>query len=99
MPVANILSLAYTPYLPPPSPFYLIYLCSDRILFCIYRDFRPTSMEKGQELFRLRIYQAYAWGVPFIITSVAAILDILPVGANDAFVTPRFGKKKCWFAG
>lgn len=56
-------------------------------------------MEKSQESLRLRIYEVYAWGMPIIITSVAAILDNLPESPNDAFLRPRFGENKCWFYG
>lgn len=62
-------------------------------------DFRPTSLEKSQELLRLRIYQVYAWGVPLVIAGVAAILDNLPKTADDTFLRPRFGEKSCWFFG
>jgi G protein-coupled receptor Mth (Methuselah protein) len=53
-------------------------------------------MEKGQELVRLRIYEVYAWGMPIIITIVAAILDNMP---ETSFLRPRFGENKCWFYG
>lgn len=73
------------------------------VLFCFIffhcRDFRPTSLEKGQEVFRLRIYEVYAWGVPVLITTVAAILDNLPVRPDESFLRPRFGENKCWFYG
>lgn len=69
------------------------------VIFNIYRDFRPTSLEKGQELVRLRIYQVYAWGVPLIICIVGIILDNLPKSPEDTFLRPRFGEKKCWFYG
>lgn len=64
-----------------------------------YRDFRPTSLEKGQELCRLRIYEVYAWGVPLLISGVAAILDNLPETPGDTFLRPRFGQNRCWFFG
>ncbi|CRK90996.1 CLUMA_CG004684, isoform A [Clunio marinus] len=64
-----------------------------------FRDFRPTSMEKGQELVRLRIYEVYAWGMPIVITVVAAILDNLPESSTERFLRPRFGENKCWFYG
>lgn len=64
-----------------------------------YSDFRPTSLERGQELCRLRIYEIYAWGVPLIISGVAAILDNLPSSPDDTFLRPRFGEEKCWFIG
>lgn len=56
-------------------------------------------MEKGQELVRLRIYEVYAWGMPIIITIVAAILDNLPESSTETFLRPRFGENKCWFYG
>jgi G protein-coupled receptor Mth (Methuselah protein) len=56
-------------------------------------------MEKSQELVRLRIYEVYAWGVPIVITAVAAILDNLPESSTETFLRPRFGENKCWFYG
>jgi G protein-coupled receptor Mth (Methuselah protein) len=47
----------------------------------------------------LRIYEIYAWGVPTLITCVAAILDHLPENPNDSFLRPRFGENNCWFYG
>jgi hypothetical protein len=64
-----------------------------------FSDFRPTSLEKGQELFRLRMYEVYAWGCSLVIASVAAILDFLPVTPDDKFLRPNFGKNHCWFFG
>lgn len=62
-------------------------------------DFRPTSLEKSQELLRLRLYQVYAWGLPLIIAGVAAILDNLPASNDSQYLRPRFGVKGCWFYG
>lgn len=56
-------------------------------------------MEKSQESLRLRIYEIYAWGMPTIITIVAAVLDNLPETGNDRFLRPHFGENKCWFNG
>lgn len=69
------------------------------VIKLFFSDFRPTSMEKGQELVRMRIYNVYAWGMPIIITTVAAILDNLPESPTETFLRPRFGKNKCWFYG
>lgn len=77
--------------------FQLFLMCFSSCVFC--RDFRPTSMEKGHEKVRLRIYKIYAWGVPLIITGIAAILDNLPKSLHESVLRPRFGEKKCWFAG
>ncbi|KAG5684980.1 hypothetical protein PVAND_014183 [Polypedilum vanderplanki] len=77
--------------------FWLNTMCFN--IWWTFRDFRPTSMEKGQESIRLRIYEVYAWGMPIIITVVAAILDNLPESPTDRFLRPRFGEKSCWFYG
>lgn len=77
--------------------FWLNTMCFN--IWWTFRDFRPTSMEKGQESIRLRIYEVYAWGMPIIITVVAAILDNLPESPTDRFLRPRFGENKCWFYG
>lgn len=62
------------------------------------RDFRPTSLEKGQEKVRLRIYKIYSWGIPFIIATVAAVIDNMP-SLSDHFLRPKFAVVRCWFAG
>lgn len=56
-------------------------------------------MEKSQESVRLRIYNIYAWGVPLLITSFAAIADNLPEDPVGGILRPRFGEKTCWFVG
>nr|CAD7567475.1 unnamed protein product [Timema californicum] len=60
------------------------------------RDFRPSSLDKLQEVCRLRLYQVYAWGVPLIIAGVAAFVDNLPPSHNS-LLRPRFGQRTCWF--
>lgn len=62
-----------------------------------YSDFRPTTLGKKQETIRLRVYKMYAWGFPFLITAIAAIMDNLPDSKN--LLRPRFGESKCWFVG
>lgn len=59
-------------------------------------DFRPSTLEKVQELVRLRIYQAYAFGLPLVIMAIAIILDNLP---NGEFLRPKFGQTRCGFDG
>lgn len=70
---------------------------------CVFicSDFRPTSLEKGQEIVRLRFYKVYAWGVPLIITGTAATLDHMRKNAMTevTFLQPRFCEKEYWFAG
>jgi G protein-coupled receptor Mth (Methuselah protein) len=67
-------------------------------MFC-YRDLRPTSLDKGQETFRLRLYQLYAWGGPLLIAGIAGILDSLPEEIYSSLLRPRFGQQRCWFYG
>uniref|UniRef100_A0A2M4BHU4 Putative g-protein coupled receptor mth-like 1 n=2 Tax=Anopheles marajoara TaxID=58244 RepID=A0A2M4BHU4_9DIPT len=76
--------------------FWLNTMCFN--IWWTFRDLRPTSLEKSQEVCRLRIYEVYAWGVPLVIAGVAAILDNLP-GGNDTYLKPRFGEARCWFFG
>lgn len=66
------------------------------IFFSFCSDFRPSTLEKVQEKVRLRIYQAYAFGVPLIIMAIAIILDNIP---NGDFLRPRFGQTRCGFDG
>jgi hypothetical protein len=73
----------------------MIYYCDT---FCC-RDLRPTSLDKGQETFRLRLYQLYAWGGPLLIAGIAAILDNLPEESSSSLLRPRFGQQRCWFYG
>ncbi|KYN41754.1 putative G-protein coupled receptor Mth-like 1 [Trachymyrmex septentrionalis] len=62
-------------------------------------DLRPVSLEKGQETLRLRVYACYAWGGPFLVAGLAALLDHLPPQPQYTFLRPRFGEKQCWFYG
>lgn len=64
----------------------------------VRRDFRPTSLERGQEAWRLRVYMLYAWGGPLVLAGAAALLDQLP-HAPDALLRPRFAVQRCWFYG
>lgn len=66
------------------------------IFFSVHSDFRPSTLEKVQEKVRLRIYQAYSWGVPAIIMAIAIILDNIP---NGDFLRPQFGQTRCGFDG
>ncbi|KYN27372.1 putative G-protein coupled receptor Mth-like 1, partial [Trachymyrmex cornetzi] len=67
------------------------------LLFVAFRDLRPVSLEKGQETLRLRVYACYAWGGPFLVAGLAALLDHLPPQPQYTFLRPRFGEKQCWF--
>ncbi|KDR21417.1 putative G-protein coupled receptor Mth-like 1, partial [Zootermopsis nevadensis] len=77
--------------------FWLNTMCFN--IWWTFRDLRPTSLDKGQETFRLRLYQLYAWGGPLLIAGIAAILDNLPEESYSSFLRPRFGQKRCWFYG
>lgn len=63
------------------------------------RDLRPANLDKGQEACRLRLYQLYAWGVPFVIATLAAVLDRIPPDQYVSLIRPKFGKHRCWFYG
>lgn len=70
--------------------------------FCVFRrDFRPTSLERSQEKIRLRFYKIYAFGIPLLISSVAATLNHMRKDSlkQDAYLQPRFCESEYWFAG
>ncbi|XP_031619298.1 probable G-protein coupled receptor Mth-like 1 [Contarinia nasturtii] len=75
--------------------FWLNVMCLN--IYLTFRDFRPTTLGKKQEKIRLRVYKIYAWGFPFLITAIAAIMDNLP--DTQDVLRPRFGEKSCWFFG
>ncbi|XP_024877136.1 probable G-protein coupled receptor Mth-like 1 [Temnothorax curvispinosus] len=77
--------------------FWLNTMCFN--IWWTFRDLRPVSLEKGQETLRLRVYACYAWGGPFLVAGLAALLDHLPPQPEYTFLRPRFGEKQCWFYG
>ncbi|CAH0604493.1 unnamed protein product [Chrysodeixis includens] len=77
--------------------FWLNTMCFN--IWWTFRDFRPTSLERGQELWRLRVYMVYAWGGPLLLAGAAAVLDTLPPAAAAPFLRPRFAVQRCWFYG
>ncbi|XP_011642503.1 probable G-protein coupled receptor Mth-like 1 [Pogonomyrmex barbatus] len=77
--------------------FWLNTMCFN--IWWTFRDLRPVSLEKGQETLRLRVYACYAWGGPFLVAGLAALLDHLPSQPQYTFLRPRFGEKQCWFYG
>uniref|UniRef100_A0A336LR90 CSON011196 protein n=1 Tax=Culicoides sonorensis TaxID=179676 RepID=A0A336LR90_CULSO len=74
--------------------FWLNTMCFN--IWWTFRDFRPTSMERRQENFRLHLYNAYAWGFPTIIAGIGLILDAIK--ANNV-IRPHFAEQNCWFSG
>lgn len=74
--------------------FWLNTMCFN--IWWTFRDFRPSSLERNQEIVRLRLYSAYAWGVPLLICCVASIIDHLP---DTNLLQPGFGIGHCWFSG
>lgn len=74
--------------------FWLNTMCFN--IWWTFRDFRPTSLERGQEAWRLRVYMVYAWGGPLLLSGAAALLDALP---HAGLLRPRFGERRCWFYG
>ncbi|CAD6219704.1 GSCOCG00011523001-RA-CDS [Cotesia congregata] len=77
--------------------FWLNTMCFN--IWWTFRDLRPASLEKSQEILRLRVYACYAWGGPFLVAGLAALLDHLPAQPHNPFLRPRFGEKMCWFYG
>ncbi|XP_023947501.2 probable G-protein coupled receptor Mth-like 1 [Bicyclus anynana] len=77
--------------------FWLNTMCFN--IWWTFRDFRPTSLERGQEACRLRAYSLYAWGGPLLVAGAAALLDRLPPGAAPGVLRPRFAVQRCWFYG
>ncbi|XP_074027838.1 adhesion G-protein coupled receptor methuselah-like 1 isoform X2 [Leptinotarsa decemlineata] len=71
--------------------FWLNTMCFN--IWWTFRDLRPQSTEKSQEKLRLRLYEAYAWGIPFIIAGIAALLD----RTKWTDIRPRFAEETCWF--
>ncbi|XP_004524943.1 probable G-protein coupled receptor Mth-like 1 [Ceratitis capitata] len=74
--------------------FWLNTMCFN--IWWTFRDFRPSSLERNQELLRLRLYSAYAWGVPLLISAIALTVDHLP---ETQLLRPGFGERGCWFNG
>lgn len=64
-----------------------------------FRDLRPANLDKGQEACRLRLYQLYAWGVPLVIATLAAVLDRISPEQYVSLIRPKFGEHRCWFYG
>lgn len=74
--------------------FWLNTMCFN--IWWTFRDFRPSSLERNQEIFRLRLYSAYAWGIPLLIATIAVTIDQLP---DTDLLKPGFGVRSCWFSG
>ncbi|XP_061387133.1 probable G-protein coupled receptor Mth-like 1, partial [Musca vetustissima] len=76
--------------------FWLNTMCFN--IWWTFRDFRPSSLERNQEMIRLRLYSAYAWGIPLLITTIAACVDLVP---ESSLLRPGFYAKSpylvCWF--
>ncbi|XP_072943482.1 probable G-protein coupled receptor Mth-like 1 [Epargyreus clarus] len=77
--------------------FWLNTMCFN--IWWTFRDFRPTSLERGQEACRLRVYMVYAWGGPLLVAGAAALLDRLPPDAAPGVLRPGFAVQRCWFYG
>ncbi|XP_073829538.1 adhesion G-protein coupled receptor methuselah-like 1 [Musca autumnalis] len=72
--------------------FWLNTMCFN--IWWTFRDFRPSSLERNQEVIRLRLYSAYAWGIPLLIAAIAACVNLAP---ESSLLRPGFGEKVCWF--
>lgn len=60
------------------------------ITFLVCRNFRITS----DSSLRFRNYCHYAFGVPFLMTSILIVLDSIEIEQFESF-RPNFGLKKC----
>ncbi|KAG8234417.1 hypothetical protein J437_LFUL015527 [Ladona fulva] len=76
--------------------FWLNTMCFN--IWWTFRDLRPASLDKGQELCRFRAYSLYAWGAPLFITGLGLTLDLAATDVNGP-LRPRFGERRCWFYG
>lgn len=56
-------------------------------------------MERNQERNRLRIYKIYAFGVPLLISGIAAMRHSSSASGGDEYLQPRFCETEYWFAG
>lgn len=63
-----------------------------------FRDLRPASLDRSQEVRRLRFCHLYAWGFAFLIAGLAFLFDSLP-DSHDSVVRPMFDDNSCWFHG
>ncbi|XP_037779952.1 probable G-protein coupled receptor Mth-like 3 [Penaeus monodon] len=49
---------------------------------------------------KFRLYCAYAWGVPLVVTLATLLLHFLPdEKVADGVLRPGFGRESCWFSG
>ncbi|XP_046389773.1 probable G-protein coupled receptor Mth-like 1 [Ischnura elegans] len=77
--------------------FWLNTMCFN--IWWTFRDLRPASLDKGQELCRFRGYSLYAWGAPLLIAGIGLTLDLAAAGDLSGPLRPRFGDRRCWFYG
>ncbi|CAG9761866.1 unnamed protein product [Ceutorhynchus assimilis] len=78
--------------------FWLNTMCFN--IWWTFRDLRPQSAEKSQERIRLYLYEAYAWGLPFLIVFIGAVGDLASSNSTEgSFLRPRFASNQCWFGG
>lgn len=77
--------------------FWLNTMCFN--IWGTFRYFRPTSLDKDEETYRLVLYELYAWGGPLIIVSVGAIMDHVLMDSYPTMLRPKFGHVRCWFHG
>lgn len=93
--------LQYTYYACVPMVIMMLITSTVITSFIVFflRDLRPTSLDKGQETYRLVLYELYAWGGPLIIVSVGTIMDQLLNDKYPAVLRPNFGHHSCWFKG
>ncbi|XP_011634444.1 G-protein coupled receptor Mth2-like [Pogonomyrmex barbatus] len=89
IPLAYILNFSFL-----SSFFWLNIICFD--IWWTFRELCSHQSVKHQKKKKLIIYSIYAWGIAFILTSICAIMDYVPL--SEKFIRPEMCKKKFWFS-
>ncbi|XP_046390124.1 probable G-protein coupled receptor Mth-like 3 [Ischnura elegans] len=75
------------------SFFWLNIMCID--IYVAFSSFAPPRMHSS-EIKKFFTYILYAWGIPFLIIIVTAIMEFHPAVESGKFLKPEF-KTTCWF--
>ena len=81
--------------------FWLNTLCFD-----VWSSFPSVSATKKLQVnvawfegfndYRFKKYAIYGWGIEFLLTTIALIIDFLPSELTNKHVTPRFASTRCF---
>lgn len=64
-------------------------------MFYFYSELKPIHRNKLKETKKFIKYSVYAWGCPFLISTITYFMDEIYLSSN--FIRPEFGYNKCWF--